>query len=196
VLSKGIKLTRPAICARICLLLCVGLACACAAAPRRTSPGRAMELPADSVEAEQYAVLSEVISERYIRDGVNLIVIDDQTHPSSKLMVQSIRGHLPDISLDLVSDFHRRNSEPHTLKLLFALPVPYVLLPKYTLPRKYPNAQGILTVSMPGLNSTMTESLVSVGNLPGILDGAGFYFVLSKAEGSWRIKKEVECYIL
>ncbi|MHC4934207.1 MAG: hypothetical protein ACYTGV_18700 [Planctomycetota bacterium] len=52
---------------------------------------------------------------------------------------------------------------------------------------EYPGAQGIMVPSRAGLSADGRQALVYCGNQSAGLAGAGAYYLLSRASGSWRV---------
>ncbi len=143
-----------------------------------------------NAEAEEYAVYDAIIREMYIRDGVNLVVIEGQTWPGCPVKdYYNEFGKDMDIlsrlkldmffssASDALQDFEEKNKESHPLKELFILPLRYTLIDKeehdeiFRKPEskgwivyheRYPDSPGILTLSRAGFNPKMNNALVYV----------------------------------
>ncbi len=55
---------------------------------------------------------------------------------------------------------------------------------------KYPNSQGVMTLSNVGFDPEMKRAFVYVANTRGSLNGVGLYIVLEKQDGVWRVKEK------
>ena len=191
--------------------------CACAVPPPRIAFGP-VDSPVDSIETEQYAVLTALISAKYVKEGIKIIVIRDRTIPLRPEMVAEFGQRLPEAPAELLSDLEARNRESHPLKLLFGLPLRYVLEPPPSMsawtgedrnwnmvypphnvlrrpgfergPRTYEGSQGTITVSMPGFVSDLNESMVYIENDKSGLDAEGLIVLLVRQQGVWTIKNE------
>jgi hypothetical protein len=145
--------------------------------------------PAQYVEADEYAVYDAIIREMYIRDGVNLVVIEGQTRPGC-----SVKDYYNEFANDLLhrlevdllffgfasdalEDFEQKNKESHPLNELFTLPLKYALISKeeydeifrsreskgwIVYHKRYPDSPGIISLSRAGFNPKMNKALVYV----------------------------------
>lgn len=146
--------------------------------------------PAQYVEAEEYAVYDAIIREMYIRDGVNLVVIEGQTWTGC-----SLKDYYDDFAKDMdilsrlkldmffssasdaLEDFEEKDKESHPLKELFTLPLKYILIRReeydeifrnkeskgwIVYHKRYPDSPGILSLSRAGFNAEMNTAVVYV----------------------------------
>jgi hypothetical protein len=60
---------------------------------------------------------------------------------------------------------------------------------------RYPDAQGILTLSRVSFNASGTRALVYVGNQSGADIGRGFYLVLRRTGRAWAIDRQVDMWV-
>jgi hypothetical protein len=188
-------------------VLAVGLACA-AAAPRGIAPNAVMgpvESPADRVEAEQYAVLSAAISSKYVGQGAELVVIEDQTTIGTSYLVEQVHRRLPEVPAEVISDFEVKNQEPRRPRLLLDLSVPYLLLPaseahpnggraaRRSVDQE-PHPRVTVRLTIPGLSSDMDRALVYIRGFPAFYSDAGYLLFMVKEAGVWKIKGEAHLY--
>ena len=171
--------------------------------------------PRNSSETEEYSVYDTLIEQIYIRDQVEQIVVKDQTSLGSfndeelEGIFQQVLHKLPELEKTTFNDFRAKNAQPHRLNTSFNLSVNYVLISKdeeddllyrradgwVAFYKKYPKAQGILTISRVGFNPEMNQALVYVGNQSGPKTGAGYYVLLARENGTWIIKKRYGAWL-
>lgn len=182
--------------------------------PPAPTPPAGAATPQHSREAEEYAVYSAVIQTRYIDvQKPTLIVIRDQTGLSyfpgdQGEFVKSIRQGLPDLTDGVYADFGAQNKQPRALKPLFTISVNQVFISQQefetTFMRqdgwdifyaKYPKSQGHMRLSSVGFNPQLDLALMYVGNMRGPLAGEGFYLLLKKVDGKWRVEGQTMVWI-
>jgi len=61
--------------------------------------------------------------------------------------------------------------------------------------QKYPGSGGYTAFSRVGFNATLDQALIYVGNVGGLLMGAGFYYLLEKKDGEWRLMEQIMVWI-
>lgn len=164
-------------------------------------------------ELDENAVYSAVITDMFGREGVELIVVEDQTtavvlgdmwpDPAQHFTGRAPLGEpLEKPETETIRDFVSRNKQPTQLKAKLDLRLKYVLLPTRakeaffrdggggwdSFYAKFPGAQGIMVFSRVGFSSDKKQALVYVGNQAHMLGGAGYYVLLRKENGRWVIK--------
>ncbi len=159
---------------------------------------------------EEYTVYSALIEDLFIRHPRELvdtpssiIVIREQTglYDNQELIALDLQSldQRPGVEAETAEDFKTKNSSSHKLRAAFNLSLPYFLLSPqefdavhgvFGLRKKYPGAQGIMTLSRVGFNANRTQAFVYVGNQVASLAGAGYYVILGKVNGIWEIQKE------
>jgi hypothetical protein len=174
-------------------------------------------------EATQYAVYNAVLKE-FIGTRTKMLVLDN-SNPSCEgndldmekglsMDVDSrpgpMREMMPGISEETINDFHHKPSV--CLKQSFNLGVKIILLNKQeynevfapkvkntnvwnVFRNKYPNADGIISLSNVGFNREMNQALVYVSQARDYTDGVGRYYFLSNENGVWRIKKYANVWV-
>jgi hypothetical protein len=111
---------------------------------------------------------------------------------------------LPELARETIDDFHAREKECHPLAKKLDLPIKYVLVgskelkplfPEGEIDRgwsrfyaKYPGSSGVIGFSNPGFNRAYTQAVVSTSRGCGGLCGAGYFILLTKDSGVWKIK--------
>jgi hypothetical protein len=205
---------------RKCVIWRVGLAVfillglvACAVSP----PAKTVTVPLTPTgpeEAEEYAVYSAVIEALYLHDKIELIVVDDQTglgymaETGVDDKLEYARQKMPGLTPEIAADFKAQNQETYAVKSLFTLPCSYVLVSQAELQaifqsrngwdefyRRYPHAQGRLTLSKVGFSSQRDKALVYAGNRSDTLAGMGFLILLVEEDGDWIIKDTVMVWV-
>jgi len=181
-------------------------------------PGRLFTgSPKDAKEAEEYAVYSAIIRNRYF--GLTIVIKD---HTSAGLIKDL--GYLDEsneefnwygkkfmgIETETITNFISNNERSYPLKKLFKFWVWYTLISDKELDEifedsvgggwnkfyiLYPFSHGFLEFSRPGFNQEMNEALVYAGNQSAGLSGAGYIIYLKKENGTWKIKNEVMVWI-
>ncbi|MBV9210920.1 MAG: RHS repeat protein [Acidobacteria bacterium] len=61
--------------------------------------------------------------------------------------------------------------------------------------KKYPDSQGMTTLSKVGFNKERTQALVYVGTQSHCLAGAGHFIILAKQNGAWKVVRESMVWI-
>ena len=169
------------------------------------------EIPTDDSEAEEYAVYSALIDERF--DEI-LIVIKDYT-AYDRIAGEDLSGRLqwvyetmPAAQQETFDDFLAKNGQSYPLKNLFNIGSKVTLVSEEKVRGifqgefdwlefyvRYPFSQGIMTLSRVGFNAEMDQALVYIGNQSGGLSGAGYYVLLTKEEGAWTIQDNIIVWI-
>jgi hypothetical protein len=114
------------------------------------------------------------------------------------------------VTQDTIEDF--RVKRPVCLSPSFNLPVKYVFLSGQDYDRifsggnknpveawrefreKYPDSNGILSLSNVGFNRGMNQALVEVDQTRGSLDGVGRFFLLKKENGRWEVTNHLDVW--
>ena len=175
--------------------------------------------PADrGVTEEEYAVYSAlVVDARSYLLGTALqpLVIRNRTgldvHSGEmESVLARVQSSLPGVTPALLRDFQRRNARPHALESKLQVSFLYFLIseqeeaditrvqggPDCRRPfeERYPNAQGIITLSRAGFNAQPDLALVYIGSAL-CKDGAGYFVLMGKENGSWRVLEKVLTWI-
>ena len=136
-------------------------------------------------------------------------------NPKVTEMRQQMEDHafqgMPELTRDTIDDFHSRGKECHPLSSKLDIPIQYVLVgskdlemlfPKGEFDRawsrfyaKYPKSSGIINFSNPGFNRDYTQAVVSTGRGCGGLCGAGYFVLLTKDSGVWKVKNKMGTWV-
>jgi hypothetical protein len=142
--------------ARFWLLIGLALVCGCLSESSKTAVTPATS-PSDSIEAEEYAVLSAVIHDLHLRGNVKLIVVLSQTMTRLDDVSTFAQKHKPGVSPEIVADYESKNREPRKLKPLFDLPVHYVFLREAEIDSIFERAHHRSSDPMPGSGAPVGE---------------------------------------
>lgn len=178
----------------------------------------------ETFEDNQYAVYNALIADedlipyfsrksRLLSDESNLLVIIERTNvdylesPNFRQLLAEVPNRLSSLSNATFDDFLENNKSRISLKDLFTLPVKRVFISDEELKnilksklywegfyKKYPNSQGVMTLSNVGFDSQKKQALVYVSNTRGSLDAIGIYVVLEKQSGIWRVKESYKAW--
>lgn len=163
---------------------------------------------AADIEREEQAVYSVVV---HSGDGPAVLLRETSADISNDDPAQSldyIKSGLPSASKETLNSFVDRNKESTQLAPDMQLDMEYVLLSHDerqniftqadgwdTFYEKYPGSGGYTSLSRVGFNDTLDQAVVYAGNMAGPLMGAGFYYLLEKQGGEWRIIEQVMAWI-
>jgi hypothetical protein len=174
----------------------------------RAAPGVGRSSP--SLD-DEYAVYSAVIQSTYLGEYIQSIVIQSTTRVDKDMAgseeLKYVQRELKEVTQSLMNDFTTQNRQLLALEQRFDLPVEVVLLTQEKIDavfndgswdefyRQYPNSQGILVLSRVGFNSTVDQALVYAGCQSHYLAGAGYYYLMVKEDGAWKIKNQLMVWI-
>ncbi len=179
----------------------------------------------ESFEANQYAVYNALIADddltpyfsrksNLLSSKSNLLVIIERANidylgdSNFRELLANVPNQLPSLSKATFDDFLANNKSRVLLKDLFTLPVKRVFISDEELNtifkdklyweafyKKYPNSQGVMTLSNVGFDAQKKQALVYVSNSRGSLDAVGIYAVLEKQNDVWRVKEKYEAWV-
>ena len=189
---------RPIDVALLTLLAVALLSCAAA------GPSTALD--------DDYAVYAALVEDRYLWEGVDLIVIRDETSVfplGLDVTYEQVAQGVPDLEEATYADFLAANKKPTPLDGSLDLGFEYVLVSSQELEDifadgagsydtfydRFPDSQGVMELSRVGFNSDRTQALVYVGNQFAPLGGAGYYLLLNKDGGTWQVNFELPLWI-
>jgi hypothetical protein len=161
---------------------------------------------------DEYAVYAALIEDRYLKEGVDLIVIRDQTTVfplGPDVTYEQVSQSVPALEEATYDDFLAVNEEPVPLDPSLDLGFDYTLVSLQDLEeflgggawsydafyRRFPNSQGLMELSRVGFNSDHTQALVYVANQHALLGGEGYYLLLGKQDGAWQVDFELPLWI-
>ena len=168
-----------------------------------------------SIEAEEYAVYTDLIKNVYGNDAPKQFAI--QKKIDAKFIDSDYKSVVEKLSLDanLVKDFNERNNSAEQLENQFDLKPKVTLLSEAELNvifkpersygetaeedwanfRKEFQTTSLLSLSRVGFNKNQDKALVVLGSQYGWLGGDGFYYLLVKKSDGWKIKKKLRAWI-
>jgi hypothetical protein len=181
------------------LMLCV---LACSVFTSSPTPSAA------DIEKEEQAIFSFFVG---ANKGTVLILQETSTNISStdpKDIRDNIMSGFKNISRETVNSYLVRNAEPSQLSPDMDLGVEYTLLTPEELSKitsqpnwheilneKYPGSGGYTIFSRVGFNNTLDQAVVYVGQVQGPLMGTGFYNLLEKQGGEWKLMDQIMMWI-
>lgn len=178
----------------------------------------------ESFEDNQYAVYDALIadddlipyfsrkSKLFSKESNSLLIIertnvDYLESPNFRQLLAEVPNWLSSLSKSTFDDFLENNKSRVPLKDSFTLPVKRVFISDEELKtilkselywegfyKKYPNSQGVMTLSNVGFDAQKKQALVYVSNIRGSLDAIGVYVVLEKQNDIWRVKERYEAW--
>lgn len=118
---------------------------------------------------------------------------------------------LPELARETIDDFHAREKECHSLPKKLDIPIKHVVVASSDLDSlfptgefdrawsrfyaKYPESSGIIGYSNPGFNRDYTQAVLSTSRGCGGLCGAGYFVLLAKDGGLWKIKTKTQTWV-
>ena len=161
--------------------------------------------------ADEYAVYSALIKSVSQDDSAQTIVIHATTEVDKQMAgakeLQYVQTELKGVTQALVDDFTARSRQVLTLEQRFDLRSKVVLLTQAEIQaifkkggwdefyRQYPNSHGTLVLSRVGFNASVDQALVYASSQSHPLAGAGFYYLMAKENGEWKIKQQLMVWI-
>lgn len=167
---------------------------------------------ADQINIEEQSVYAFLLPKMYTATG--FVIMDttatdatgmDNTAQTLDYILQNMHGVAP----ETVESFRARNDMAYPIRPDMDLGSPYTLLSQAARNKifsqnqsgweifynHYPQAPGITSLSRVGFNAGFDQALVYIGTQSNWLAGAGYYILLKKADGVWRIDQQVTAWI-
>jgi hypothetical protein len=193
----------------LCVMAALTVGVACTYRSETKERGPATPAGPERVEPEEYAVYSTLIKSMFITDGVELLVIEQQTSlgpiPLAELgqEMELVRRKVPEVEAEVADDFVEKNGTPARLEHSIDIPASYVLVDAREVRgmdwgkfyQKYPKSQGIMSLSRVGFNHDRDRALVYVGNQSGGKTGMGFYVFMVKQDGGWQVTGRTAAWV-
>jgi hypothetical protein len=166
-------------------------------------------------DADEFLVYKAVL-QSFIRKETKRLVIRKQTttvaENFSSRFGENLIEPLPTLSKETIDDFGSRNQKPVTLTDRFNLKLKINFVGEEInklfennavggkdgwkiFNKKYPNANGIISISRVGFNKSKTQALISVSHSCGSLCGEGSYKLLKKKNNNWEIEKSFTTWV-
>ncbi len=166
----------------------------------------------EQMDVEEPAVYAALVKDMFPAD---MLVIRDTTATDPggtgnlDQTLQHVLANMHTVAPATVDSFRARNDRPYPLAADLQLGTKYVLLSQADMDalfnvnqdgwqmfyERYPDADGILTLSRVGFNSSMDQALVYAGSQSHYLAGAGYFFLLEKVNGAWMVDQKVMTWI-
>lgn len=175
------------------------------------SPAQNQVLSDDNVSQEEFTIYDLVINSSYSRNSTQLLVIQEETalgnikDHSLAEQLKYVGDKLPQIEQSVLREFSGKNSKSYKLSDNFNLKVKHILAgsnvldPMLQLPsfwrefyNKFPDAQGMLSLSRVAFNSEVNQALVYVATASGPDTGGSYYVFLTKKSDEWTILYNVK----
>ena len=160
------------------------------------------------IEKEEQAVYTVLIGK-----GSSPVLILENTSTGlpaddPKQVSDNLKSSFPNLFRETLNSFMERNKSTDTLSPHMQLGMDYVLLsqkelaaissqPNWheVLQARYPGSKRYIIFSHVGFNNTLDQAVIYVGNVEGPLMGSGYYYLMEKEGGEWRIKEQVMVWI-
>lgn len=137
--------------------------------------------------------------------------VDEKIEDMRRQMEEDAFSRLPALKAETINDFHARAKECHPLEGQFDIPIKYQLISSRDLDslfhvgeieggwsrfyKKYPGSSGVISFSNVGFNSEMNQALVSTSRGCGGLCGAGYFVILAKEQGVWKVGSKIMTWV-
>ena len=184
------------------IVLLIPILVACSLFTSRPAPSQA------DIDKEEQAVYSLFV---HAGKGPALILENtatDISHEDPQQTVDYLKSSMEELSRETLNSFIERNETPSSLSADMDLRVEYVLLNERELAEitrqpnwpevmaeKYSGSVGYTVFSHVGFNRSLDQAVLYVGDVAGPLMGAGFYYLLEKQNGEWKIIQEIMAWI-
>jgi hypothetical protein len=157
-------------------------------------------------DREEYAAYAVLLKELFIFKNTKRLVINKHTLlDNMSIGVPKPTGEFSALSRQTADDFTSRNKQAYELSDQFNLDVKITFITSgeikkmfqksfgnpdgwETFHRRYPTANGMITLSRVGFNEDRSQALIFVGYGCGWLCGGGDYVLLKKKDGAWKIE--------
>jgi hypothetical protein len=136
---------------------------------------------------------------------------DEKIEQMRREMEEYAVKQMPELRHETINDFHAQADKCQHLSRQFDIPVKYVLVtdkdieplfPKGEIDRawqrfyaKYPHSSGIISFSNVGFNPEMNQAFVATSKGCGGLCGAGYYVLLTKKDGVWKVTSKTMTWV-
>lgn len=202
------KRLRPIFTILFLLTLPAAALTSCAAAPPILPTPTTAQL-----EEEEQAVYKALFDGMYGEPRMYVLMsetaTDIQSVDNTDSTLEYVLAQMTGVDGETAASYRVRNDAAYPVRADMDLGLPYVLLTRnemnlifdvntsgwdvfYT---RYPNSPGITTISRIGFNADFTQALVYIGTQSHWLAGAGYYVLLVKVSGTWKIEQQVMVWI-
>lgn len=168
---------------------------------------------AAKLATEELAVYTALFDEMYAASQMYVLMAETSTDPqtvdNTDSILEYVLPQMTGVDEKTVANFRVRNEAAYPVPADMDLGLPYVLLTREAMNQifdintsgwdtfytRYPNSPGITTVSRIGFNADFTQALVYIGTQSHWLAGAGYYVLLEKVDGAWKVNQQVMTWI-
>lgn len=175
-------------------------------APKSTACGHAMFEALATLERDDEAdVYEAVLKQMFGGDHAwRVLVVASQTGES--MMYEHSGPDFDGVGADTFEDYREQNRSPKRFGRLQTLPAKLVLLDRREFSKmvrsrdgdgwtrfeeKYPDSNGFIEFSAVGFGRTRSEALVYVSRNCGTACAAGWYVLLRRDAGGWRVEEQL-----
>lgn len=185
----------------LCSVLLIPIIMACSLFTTTDAPSRA------EIDKEEQDIYSFFVGEYRAPVLILENTATDISMTEPQQTIDYIKSGLPGLSRETLDNFMERNEQPGTLSEDMDLGVEYILLSSEDLSAttSQPNwhevmlerygTAGYTVFSRVGFNRTLDQAVIYVGDVAGPLMGAGFYYLLEKELGHWKVKEQIMVWI-
>ena len=165
------------------------------------------------LEPEEYTIYAEVLDGWYAGSDATPVIKDHTVFYTSNDTVarelRHVQQELPALQQSAVNDFIAKNLRPYPLAAFINQRSRYRLLPESEFislfqhgeegwgrfNARYPDSDGVLSLSRTGFNIARTQALVCIANHWNRLTASCLYLLLEKqADSSWMITKSIRIW--
>jgi hypothetical protein len=164
---------------------------------------------------EEYKVYRAILKAKHNADDAKTLVIQKSTAPTGMAAHGSdeekmISERVSPLEEGTLNSFTTRNQAPEILENKFDITAKVYFMDETEMNKifrdnpangwkafyeRYPGSGGILTFSRVGFDAKGKQALVLVSHSCGRLCGTGMLYVLSKADGDWKVTKAAMLWI-
>lgn len=162
---------------------------------------------------DEYLIYATVIDAWYFNNSQKRVVIKDHTASYTSLTTLEhelvyVRSRMPGLALETVNDFKAKNLENYSLEKFINQRSEYQIIKEGEMINlfehdegwgrfysRYPNADGIITLSRVGFNIEKNQALLCLANQWNRYTGVGLYILITKQPDlSWKIKEKLRVW--
>ncbi len=161
--------------------------------------------PNGALRADENAVIAAVVKQEFGKDP-GLLVLQAESR-SFDPDWDRLREELPQLQEETLANYRAQNANTSLLQEFLDLPMEVVFLTESeskaifeqggwdAFYARFPKAHGLTALSRVGFNRERTQALVYMGTMSHYLAGAGFFYLLEKERGSWKVKGQLMVWI-
>lgn len=167
---------------------------------------------AKQMDSEQQVIYAFLLTNTYQHKGYVLMDTTSTGVTSVDNTAQSldyVQQNMHSVDPETLNSFRERNDQAYPISADMDLGFPYTLLSQAGRQKifgenqsgwevfyeRYPQAPGITTLSRVGFNASLDQALVYIGTQSNWLAGSGYYILLNKLDGAWKIDQRVMTWI-